>query len=112
MNNALATRLTDVLQKADLDYTDLARILDLNPRTVSRWANTAAQPRREYRERLLEFFAVMERLQQVVDPSFSHDWLFTPNAALSDEKPVELLRRGDFRKVLGVIDAIGEGAYS
>jgi uncharacterized protein (DUF2384 family) len=109
--STVADRLESIIERGQLDYVDVARILDTNPRTVARWVNEETEPRWEVRERLLEFFAVMERLQQVIKPKVAHDWLYTPNATLNNEKPVELLRRGEFRQVLGIIDALGEGVF-
>jgi uncharacterized protein (DUF2384 family) len=63
------------------------------------------------RERVLEFFPVMERLGQVVQPRAAHDWLFTPNRMLDYDKPAERIRKGDFRSVLAVVDALGEGVF-
>jgi uncharacterized protein (DUF2384 family) len=109
--STVAERLGTILERGRLDYVDVARILDTNPRTVARWVREETEPRWEVRERLLEFFAVMERLQQVVRPQAAHDWLFTPNPSLAHQKPVDLLRRGEFREVLAIIDALGEGVF-
>lgn len=105
-------RLADVMERAGLDAVDVARILDRPSRSVTRWLNEDVEPRWEARERLLEVTYVMERLCQVVAPSASQDWLFTPNAELAYGKPVELLRDGRFREVLALIDALGEGVYT
>ena len=109
--STVAARLESIIERGGLDYVDVARILDTNPRTVARWVHEETEPRWEVRERLLEFFAVMERLQQVIRPQAAHDWLYTPNATLENEKPVDLLRRGDFRRVLAIVDALGEGVF-
>lgn len=110
--SVVAERLTEILSRTSLDLSDVARILEANPRTVSRWINNEAAPRWESRERLLELLAVVERLQQVIKPDATTDWLFTPNPALDYEKPVDFLRQGDFKRVLGAIDALGEGVFS
>ncbi len=34
-----------------------------------------------------------------------------PNPALDDHKPFELLRVGEFRRVLGAIDAMADGVF-
>lgn len=111
MISALAERLGSALQRADLDHEEVARVLGTNPRTVSRWLRQEAAPRREARERLLEFLAVVERLSGVMRPEPAHDWLFSPNPLLGHEKPVDLLAQGEYRKVLGAIDALGEGVF-
>ncbi len=63
------------------------------------------------RRRLLEVLAVLEQLSGVMQPSAAHDWLFSPNPLLEHEKPIDLLTQGQWRRVLGLIDAIEEGVF-
>ena len=105
-------RLNSMVEDSGLDFADIARILKTSPRNVSRWANDEAEPRWETRERLLELSAVTERLIQVVTARAAQDWLFTPNQQLGYEKPVDLIRLGEFKQVIGAIDALGEGAFT
>lgn len=107
----LAERLERVSSRVELDQSAIARVLDRNPRTVARWIHGETTPSRDARERLLELIAVLERLSGVLKPSAAHDWLFSPNPILDHHKPVELLREGDYRTVLGAIDALAEGVY-
>jgi putative toxin-antitoxin system antitoxin component (TIGR02293 family) len=107
----LADRLRAASAKVDLDQAEIARVLQTNPRTVSRWLQRETAPRADARERLLELIAVLERLSIVLRPQAAHDWLFTPNPLLEHYKPVELLNRGDSRRVLGAIDAFAEGVF-
>jgi putative toxin-antitoxin system antitoxin component (TIGR02293 family) len=107
----LGTRLERAAAKAALEPADVARVIGTNPRTVSRWISAEVVPRREARERLLELIAVLERLSGILRPSSAHDWLFMPNPELDNYKPVDLLERGEFRAVLGAIDALAEGVF-
>lgn len=109
--SALAERLQQAALSVDLDSSDLARVLETNPRTVARWLKKEAAPRHEARERLLEVVAVLERLSTTLTAEAAHDWLFTPNPSFDYHKPVDLLRSGDFRRVLGAIDAMAEGVF-
>jgi putative toxin-antitoxin system antitoxin component (TIGR02293 family) len=108
---ALAERLDDLVERVDLDQAEVARVLGTNPRTVARWRHEGVSPRRESRERLLELLAVLERLAVTLTPMAAHDWLFTPNPFLDHHKPVDLLRDGGFRRVLGAIDALADGVF-
>jgi uncharacterized protein (DUF2384 family) len=108
---ALADRLQRVAEDVDLDRSDLARVLETNTRTIGRWLNQESEPRADSRERMLEVLAVLERLSRTLKPSAAHDWLFSPNPELEYHKPVDMLRRGEFRRVLGAIDALGEGVF-
>lgn len=107
----LAERLGRATSGIELDRADLARLLETNPRTVSRWLGRETSPRPDARERLLELIAVLEQLSGVLRPQPAHDWLFTPNPELDHHKPVDLLRRGEFRRILGAIDAMAEGVF-
>ena len=107
----LAERLGRATEQIELDQSDLARLLETNPRTVSRWLSRETSPRPEARERLLELIAVLEQLSGVLKPEPAHDWLFTPNPSLDHHKPVDLLRAGQFRRILGAIDAMAEGVF-
>jgi putative toxin-antitoxin system antitoxin component (TIGR02293 family) len=107
----LAERLEHAAAGIDLDRRELARALDANPRTVSRWLKSESVPRADARERMLEAVVVFEHLSATLRPTAAHDWLFTPNGALEHHKPVDLLREGEFRRVLGAIDALAEGVF-
>jgi uncharacterized protein (DUF2384 family) len=58
-----------------------------------------------------ELVAVLEHLSDVLQPQPAHDWLFTPNPMMDHYKPVDLLRAGEPRKVLGAIDALAENVF-
>jgi len=107
----LAERLELASTRLELDQADLARVLDTNPRTIARWLQRETAPRPDAHERLLELIAVLEQLSGVLTPSAAHDWLFTPNPLMEHFKPVELLREGQYRRVLGAIDAMAEGVH-
>src|SRR5437660_1702921 len=99
----LAERLRVAAQRTDLGRADVAQLVGTNPRTVARWLAEESEPRTDARRRLLEVLAVLEYLSGVLQPQAAHDWLFSPNLALGQRKPVELLAEGDFRRVLGLI---------
>lgn len=107
----LAERLSEASTQADLDQADLARVLGTDPRTVSRWLQRESMPRPEARERLLELIAVLDQLSGVLRSQAAHDWLLSPNPQMDHHKPVELLRDGEYRRVLGAIDAMAEGVF-
>ena len=111
MTGDLADRLGQASKRAELDQADLARALDTNRRTIARWLHRESSPRPDTRERVLELLAVLNCLADVLRPEAAHDWLFSPNPLLDHHKPVELLRDGEYRRVLGAIDAIAEGVF-
>jgi len=54
---------------------------------------------------------VLEQLSGVLEAQAAHDWLFSPNQLLDHYKPVDLLREGEYRQILGAIDAMAEGVF-
>jgi putative toxin-antitoxin system antitoxin component (TIGR02293 family) len=107
----LKERLESALRAAELDREDIARVVGTNPRTVSRWLREQTSPRKDARERLLEFLAVIERLSTTLRPQPARDWLFTPNPQLDHHKPADLIKDGKYREVLGAVDALAEGVF-
>lgn len=107
----IADRLRGAAERTELDRAALASLVGTNPRTIARWLTEESEPRTEARRRLLEILAVLESLSGVLQPQAAHDWLFSPNALVEHRKPVELLEVGEWRTVLGLIDALGEGVF-
>lgn len=107
----LAGRLRGAAEKTALEQADFAQLLGTDRRTISRWLSEEAEPRTAARRRLLEVLAVLEQLSGVMRPQAAHDWLFSPNTLLEHDKPIELLERGEWRRVLGLIEALEEGVF-
>ena len=47
-----------------------------------------------------------DRLVRVMDPSYIPVWLNRPLEYLDDDKPIDVLARGDYRRVAQLIAAI------
>ncbi len=107
----LLTRLKTASSTVEVGRSDLARALDTTPRTVSRWLGGETAPRGEVRERILEVLHVFDQLSKVLKPAAAHDWLLSPNELLDHEKPIDLLKQGEYRRVLGAVEALAEGVF-
>ena len=105
-------RLGEVMEETAIDASGIARILDKDPKTVQRWLRSRTEPQWDVREILLILNVVLERLAQVIEPTFAEDWLFTPVPGLDYHRPVELIRDGDYLRVLNLIDSVGEGVFA
>ena len=105
-------RLGEVMEAAEIDTTGVARILSKDAKTVRRWLASKAAPRWDAKETVLALNVVLERLAEVGEAGSAEEWLFTPVPALSNRRPVDLIRDGQFREVLDLIDAIGEGVFT
>jgi uncharacterized protein (DUF2384 family) len=53
----------------------------------------------------------LEQLAATLRPAAAREWLFTPKPDLDGREPVELLRRGEHRRVLGAIHALAECVF-
>jgi uncharacterized protein (DUF2384 family) len=106
-----AQRLERIVGTGHLDSTTVARVLNKNPKTVLRWLRHGVAPRWESEQRLRELEAVLDRLGGVVEPGAAREWLFTPVPLLDYRLPADLVRDGEYRRVIAAIDAIGEGAF-
>jgi len=107
----LVERLESASDGVGVDRSDVARVLETSPRTVSRWLHQETSPRPDQRERLLEVLYVFDQLSRVLKPEAAHDWLFAPNEMLGHEKPIDQLANGEYRRVLGVVEALAEGVF-
>ena len=105
-------RLSEAMRRTSLDATGVARILDKDPKTVLRWLREDTVPHWDTRELLLALDVVLERLADVIQPDAAEEWLFTPIAAFDYERPVDLIRAGEYRRVLTLIDGLGEGVFA
>jgi uncharacterized protein (DUF2384 family) len=107
--SAMPEMIEDLFRGEIIDAPDVARVLGTSPRSVNRWVNAGSLPRRESEERLLELKAVIDLLREVLREEPARLWIRSPNPTLDYEKPIDLIERGDYRRVIGAIKALGEG---
>lgn len=101
--------LVDQLIVDDIvDSPDVARVTGATSRSVTRWLE-GASPRRPAEERLLELKAVVDVLRRVLRDEPARLWIRSPNPDLDYEKPLDLIERGEYRRVIGAILALAEG---
>jgi len=56
--------------------------------------------------------AIVDRLEQVIEPEYISVWLNTSVPALGNEKPIDLLVRGEWQPVLRVISGLESPGFS
>lgn len=104
--------LTEVLSDDVVDTGDVARVLGSTQRSVARWQAAEASPRRDSEERLLELKAVVDLARQYLRPDLARLWLRSPDPSLGYEKPLDLVKQGEYRRVIGALLALAEGVTS
>ncbi len=95
-----ATRVRDV---AHLSDRDIAAATGAQPSTVREWLNARSSPTGRRATRLIELSEIADRLTRVMAPEYIPVWLNRPLEVLDDDKPVERLARGDFRRVAQLV---------
>jgi transcriptional regulator with XRE-family HTH domain len=96
-----------VLRKvAGLSDRTIAAATGAKPSTVRGWLSGRSEPTGAHAERLIELAEMIKRLALVVKPESIAVWLMRPILALDDEKPVELIARGEYRRVAKLISEI------
>jgi transcriptional regulator with XRE-family HTH domain len=109
MSTALATKLQEITETLALSQEDVGSIVGATARSVSRWASDDAIPQRLSRQRLIELAYVAEAIGEVMKPTDANLWLMSPNRLLDHDSPADRIRAGDYRSVLGLLDALADG---
>ena len=99
----LALEARRVHQAAHLSDRVIAEATGARPSTVRDWLNGRSSPTGVRARRLVELVEMTDRLVRVMNPAYIAVWLNRPLVALDDDKPVELLARGDYRRVAQLI---------
>jgi len=92
-----------------VDGADIARVLGTSSRSVTRWQSARSVPRRDSEERLLELKAVVDLVRGVLREQPARLWLRSPNPDLVYEKPLDVVARGEYQRVIDSIMALAEG---
>lgn len=104
----LALEARRVHESARLSDRVIGAATGAQPSTVRDWLQGRSTPSGNRATRLIELAEMADRLLRVMDRDYIAIWLNKPLQALDDDKPVELLARGDYRRVAQLI---GEFEY-
>jgi hypothetical protein len=108
--SGLYARLVDDLREAVLTNAELAEITGVKTRQVQHWASGAHRPQGEAKDKLLELHYIVERLREVYTPEGTDIWVHGRNRSLGGQKPIDLLRSGEFEHVLAAVERLASGA--
>ena len=98
-----AVRLRDA---GGLSTELIARATGAAPTTVRDWLHHRSSPTGTRAERISELSAITDPLQRVVGVDYIPLWLTKPVEALDEEKPIDLIARGDYLRVARLISSI------
>lgn len=109
MSEALAAKVHQLTDELHLSQDEVGEIVGASGRTVARWSSGRSTPRSDARRRLLELRYVADAVAEVIRPEDVNLWMFEPNKLLDGDTPAERIRRGQYKDVLAVVEALAEG---
>lgn len=106
MDTAFASEASYVRQVGHLSHRDIARATGAGVSTVGAWIRCTRAPTGERAERLAELSAIVERLARVMEPAYIPVWLHKPVGVLEDDKPIDVLAHGEYRRLSRLISEL------
>jgi transcriptional regulator with XRE-family HTH domain len=103
MGTAFAAEAAHIVETGRLSAADIARATGANETTVRAWLRGSRSPSGQRAERLAELSAIVERLARVMQPEYVPVWLRKPVPLLDDDKPLDVIAAGDYRRVSRVL---------
>jgi transcriptional regulator with XRE-family HTH domain len=112
MTTAFAEEAARLRETGHLSDRDIARATGAGVSTVGAWIRGTRSPRGERAERVAELSAIVERLARVMEPDYIPVWLHKPVLALDDDKPIDLLARGEWKPVARLVSSLESPSFS
>jgi transcriptional regulator with XRE-family HTH domain len=106
MKTAFATEAIQLREKGHLSARDIARATGADESTVRAWLRDGQSPSGERAERLAELAVLVERLAAVMDPEYIPVWMRKPIGLLDDDKPLDVIAIGDYKRVSRVVSGL------
>ncbi len=94
------------LGELGLTDRDLARATGAAPSTARAWLAERSSPTGERAERLIELAAMVERLERLMRADYISIWLRKPVPGLDHDKPLDVIGRGDYRRVARLLSEL------
>ena len=94
------------LRDAGVSIAALARTTGASRRTVDAWLRRQRAPSDEQAARLVELAAIVDRAATVIKPDYIPIWLCRSVPALDGERPIDLIARGEFRRVEQILSGL------
>ncbi len=106
MSTAFADEAVRIHKLGHLSDSLIARATGAAPSTVRGWLRRRSEPSGERADRVAELSAIVDRLRRVMSGEYIPVWMSKPIEALDDEKPVDLIARGEYRRVASLISEL------
>src|SRR3954454_13570251 len=110
MATAFASEAAHIAEIGNLTVPDISRATGAHETTVRAWLRDERSPSGEHAERLAELSAMVERLVRVMEATYIPVWMRKPIALLDDDKPLDVIAVGDYRRVSRVVAGLEASA--
>lgn len=95
--------------RAALTTDEIASVVGASGRQVQNWAAGKNKPQGPGRELLLDVAYIVDRLSDIYHHEGVEIWLHGRNRLFGGQRPLDLLREGDFKTVLNAVERLTEG---
>jgi uncharacterized protein (DUF2384 family) len=106
MATAFAEEARRIHRVAHLSDAQIGVAVGAAPSTVRDWLAKRSSPSGLRAERVAELAEIVDRLMRVMEADYIPVWLLRPIHALDDRKPLELIGRGQARRVARVVSEL------
>jgi len=105
--------VAEVQKNLGLNSGELARLLDVDRRTILRYRNETSAPSEQVRERIQALRDLIYLLDQVFPTKeAAQDWLYSPVPSLRARRPIDLLRAGNLEEVVSELAGLDGGVFT
>jgi hypothetical protein len=106
MSAVFADEASRIRSTGGLNDELIARATGAARSTVRDWLARRSSPTGRRAERVGELSAIVERLARIMNPDYIPVWLVKPLEALDDDKPIDAIARGEYRRVARLISEL------
>jgi transcriptional regulator with XRE-family HTH domain len=103
MATAFGSEAAHIKEIGHLSAPDIARATGADQTTVRAWIRGDRSPSGERAERLAELSSIVERMVRVMRPTYVPVWMRKPIPLLDDDKPLDVIAAGEYRRVSQVL---------
>ncbi len=103
MATAFASEAAHIQETGHLTVADIARATGADETTVRAWLRRDRSPSGVYAERLAELSSIVERLVRVMQAAYVPVWMHKPIPLLDEDKPLDVIAAGEYRRVSRVL---------
>ena len=112
MTLAYAEEAIRIREEGNLTDALIARATGAARSTVRDWFALRSAPSGARAERVAELSALVDRLRLVMKADYIPVWLAKPIHGLDDERPIDLIGRGDYRRVSQAVAQLEDSGFS